>query len=302
MSARSLRFIDSLADYRTLLWSLVLFPLPLALAYLNPSIAGWLVMPSLYLAFCSGVLSHYHNHRGVFRSAKVNRIYSVWLSAFYGFPLWAWIPTHNQNHHKYNNGPGDVTRITSTHATDSVAALLSYPSRSASSQLALLRQTWSQWRAKDSKMFKYALLQTVAVPMVHVCLLLAFSLRSGTTGTVAYLLCGALPAAFAPWSMMLINYIQHVGCDFSSPHNHSRNFVSPFCNWFIFDAGYHTVHHEAPGRHWSTYRGQHAARASLIEPSLNQHNVFSFLWNCYVRRDRSVVRSVCPCAEDLITR
>ena len=37
--------------------------------------------------------------------------------------------------------------------------------------------------------------------------------------------------------MMLTNYLQHVGCAPGASHDHSRNFVSPFWNWFVFDNG-----------------------------------------------------------------
>ena len=39
----------------------------------------------------------------------MNAFYSAWLSIFYGFPTFAWIPTHNLNHHKYVNKAGDAT-------------------------------------------------------------------------------------------------------------------------------------------------------------------------------------------------
>jgi fatty acid desaturase len=266
--------------------------------------APWLMAFGLYLAFCSGVLSHYHNHRGVFRSARLNRIYSVWLSIFYGFPLWAWVPTHNQNHHKYNNGVGDITRVTATDASDNIVMFLSYPWRSSSAQLLMLRKTWSHWQVKNSAMFKLARLQSVVVPTAHLSLLLIFSLRHGSSGAVAYLICGAVPALFAPWSMMFINYIQHVGCDPASSFNHSRNFVSPAQNWFVFDAGLHTVHHEAPGVHWSSYREMHMSMADAIDPSLNQHDLFAFLWRRYVRQKRVGVSSHLHACEKacLVTR
>jgi hypothetical protein len=82
--------------------------------------------------------------------------------------------------------------------------------------------------------------------------------------------------------MMFTNYIQHVHCDPWSPHNHSRNFVSKVSNWFVFQAGYHTVHHENPGTHWSKYPELHAARAHLIAPELNEHSISWFCIKNYL--------------------
>src|SRR6187431_2061001 len=92
------------ADRRTLFWALILFPALPALSYTRPELAPWLLPLSLYLAYCSGVLSHNHNHAPVFRGRRLNSLYSAWLSFFYGCPLFVWVPTHNQNHHRYLGG------------------------------------------------------------------------------------------------------------------------------------------------------------------------------------------------------
>ena len=45
----------------------------------------------------------------MFKSRRLNAFYSAWLSVFYGYPTFAWIPTHNLNHHKFVNKAGDAT-------------------------------------------------------------------------------------------------------------------------------------------------------------------------------------------------
>src|SRR5690606_37580519 len=98
----------------------------------------------------------------------------------------------------------------------------------------------------------------------------------------AWALLLALPALSAAYFMMFTNYIQHVHCDPSSADDHSRNFVSPWVNWMVFDAGYHTVHHEHPGVHWSRYRALHQARSARIHPSLNCHSIASYCIHTYL--------------------
>ena len=49
-------------------------------------------------------------------------------------------------------------------------------------------------------------------------------------------------------------FIQHAGCegwldDESQPH--SVDFPAPFFNLTMFNIGYHSVHHDLPGLHWS---------------------------------------------------
>ncbi len=92
----------------------------------------------------------------------------------------------------------------------------------------------------------------------------------------------AIPALFAAWSMIFINYIQHVHCDPWSDHNHSRNFVSKLGNFLVFNNGYHTAHHESAGLHWSKLPAAHAKIAHLIDPELNQNSIFGFCLKAYL--------------------
>jgi len=82
--------------------------------------------------------------------------------------------------------------------------------------------------------------------------------------------------------MMFTNYLQHVECDPSSPDNHSRNFVNRFFNWLTFDNGYHTVHHETPGLHWSLLARAHQLRVDRIAPHLNQDSIASYCFHEFV--------------------
>ncbi|HKO54003.1 MAG TPA: fatty acid desaturase [Polyangiaceae bacterium] len=280
-----LRFI---ADRRTLFWALVLFPALPTLAYIKPGLAPWLLPLSLYLSYCSGVLSHNHNHAPVFRQKRLNSLYSAWLSFFYGCPSFVWVPTHNQNHHRYLDGPGDATR-TSEHAeVDSLWALLSYPTRSAIAQIPAI------WRyARDARLhhldrFRQIILETGTVVLGHAAAAgLALSLYGLAQGALLYSCALGGPALYAAWSMMFTNYLQHVGCDHASSDDHSRNFVSRWMNWLVFDAGYHTVHHEHAGTHWSSYPALHAARASRIAPQLNQSTILGYLVRRYLLSEQA---------------
>jgi len=271
------------ADRRALFWSLGLFPLLPLLSYEWPVLAPWLLPAALYLAYCSGVLAHNHNHAPVFRNKRLNAAYSAWLSFFYGCPLFVWIPTHNQNHHRYLDGPGDATRTAALAEHDNAWAALTYPTRSAIAQAPAI---WAYVRAaqrSSAARFHQILLETSSVVLGHgACLLLAIHWHGPGAGVALYLLAFGIPAGFAAWSMMFTNYLQHVGCDHASPDDHSRNFVSPRMNWWVFDAGYHTVHHEHAGSHWSTYPALHAARAGRIAPHLNQQTLLGFSLGRYL--------------------
>jgi fatty acid desaturase len=62
---------------------------------------------SLFAAVCVSSMVHNHGHVRVFKFEALSYLYDYWLTIIYGYPVFAWIPTHNKNHHVYNNRPGD---------------------------------------------------------------------------------------------------------------------------------------------------------------------------------------------------
>ena len=96
------------ADYRTLLWVAITMAL-VAVQYARPDLAKWLWWVSCYFALSCGVMAHNHNHCPTFSSKTMNQVFAYTISVFYGYPVFAWIPTHNLNHHKFVNRAGDAT-------------------------------------------------------------------------------------------------------------------------------------------------------------------------------------------------
>lgn len=266
-----------------MLWVFVLFPGVAFAHYAYPGLVGWLTPLSVYLGYCAGILSHNHNHCPTFAKRGANDFFAAWLSVFYGYPLFGWIPTHNLNHHKLVNKPGDATitwRYTREH-TFSMA--MSYFFVSAYWQSGPIKEYIAKAKQSSGRVYRLIVTQAMTVIAAHVGLLgLGIALWGVQTGLLVYLFGFGIPCGFALWSMMFTNYIQHVHCDPWSSDNHSRNFVSKVSNWFVFNGGYHTVHHENPGTHWSKYAALHAARGGRIAPELNEHSVLTFCVKNYV--------------------
>lgn len=271
------------ADRRALLWAFVLFPGAVALAFALPHHVAVVLPLSLYTGFCAGVLAHYQNHCPVFRGRRANALYAIWISIFYGYPIFAWIPTHNANHHKFVNGPGDATITWRYTKKDTLPAALGYFFVSAYWQASLIRAFVAQARATNRRQYRQIVAQYVFVVGAHAGLLaLAVHLRGVRLGLLTYACSLGATAAMGLWGMMFINYLQHIHCDPSSRWDHSRNFVGPVANWLVFNSGYHTAHHEKPGAHWSTLRAVHASIAANIHPELNQRSIAAYLFRTYV--------------------
>ncbi len=274
-------------DMKTVLWAVGLAPAAVVLQYALPRLAGCMLPVSMYLAYCAGVIAHNHNHRHTFYGKKANELWSAWISFFYGYPAFAWIPTHNVNHHKFVDRPGDVTATRSSHAPRSpvrrAMAAAAYPFVSAAAQRPLISDFLRRTKERDRRAYRSYLGQYAVVWGGHLfACALAIWLHGWSRGLVVYASALGLPALAALWGLMFTNYVQHVDCDPWSRWNHSRNFVSPWMNQLFFDNGFHTAHHEHPGTHWSDLRAQHARIADLIDPSLEERTVVGYCFEEWV--------------------
>lgn len=276
------------ADWRALLWVFVLMPSVAIAVLLRPSLAVFLFPVSLYLAYSAAVLAHNHNHVRVFSSGFMNGLYSSFLSFFYGYPTFAWVPTHNENHHRFRNGPGDVAATTDYGKEGTAWAAATYFFWSAARQAPLTARYLQRARARSLRLYLSLLSQFVVVFGGHAAVLAWSVHRHGAKlGLVTYLAALGVPAFFALWGVIFTNYVQHDHTDSASKWNHSRNFVSGWMNFLLFDNGFHTVHHERACLHWSRAREEHAKIAHLIDPRLNEQSIFGYAWSAYVMGRRS---------------
>jgi beta-carotene hydroxylase len=263
------------SDYRTLLWMLVFAPATMLAQYINPELIGELTILSLYFGVSAAVIAHNHNHCPTLSSKEANNWFGKWLSIFYGYPTFAWVPTHNLNHHKLVNKPGDATitwRFTNRH---NVLVAATYFFVSAFYQREPTNQFIS--RAKESNPKLYAMIrgQYIFWAAGHLLLLgLAVAWHGPALGLRVWLCAVLLPALFALWTVHLFNYEQHVHTDPWSRYDHSRNFVSPTLNFLLFNNGYHTAHHENAGLHWSELPKADLEIADRIHPSLREKSVW----------------------------
>jgi len=250
--------------------------------YANPTYAPYLFWLSAYFALACGVMAHNHNHCPTFSSKRANEIFAAVISVFYGYPTFAWIPTHNLNHHKFVNRAGDATitwRYTNKHNAW-VAA--SYFFVSSYFQSDPIKQFIAKAREKNPKLYRKILRQYAIWIGTHSLMLIgALSLHGFKQGLLLWVLVNLIPALFALWTIMLFNYIQHVHTDPWSAHNHSRSFDGFWINYLLFNNGYHAAHHENPGTHWSELKACHEKIAPLIDPALIERSMWWFYFRQY---------------------
>jgi beta-carotene hydroxylase len=271
------------ADRRTLLWMLVLMPGLVAVQYANPALVPYLSWVSFYFAISSAVVAHNHQHCPIFKRPALNHAFADWISVFYGYPTFAWIPTHNLNHHRRVNKPGDATitwRFTNQH---NLLVAATYFFVSAYYQAEPINAFIRQAKERRPAQYRRIIRQYVIVFGSQGALLaLAVALYGVGPGVKLWALTLGLPAFTALWTVMLFNYEQHVHTDPWSKRNHSRNFVSKLLNFLLFNNGLHTAHHEKADLHWSLLPALHATFAAEIDPELKQQSLWWYWCKQYV--------------------
>jgi beta-carotene hydroxylase len=269
------------ADYRTLLWT-VIAPIVVGLQFARPEWVPYLSPVSFYFALACGIIAHNHNHCPTFRSKRANNVFANWISLFYGYPTFAWIPTHNLNHHRFVNAEGDAT-ITWRHTNKHhVFVAASYFFVSSYYQSGPINDYIKQARAKNPELFRRIMTQYVVWGGGYLGLFaLAVALHGFSTGLYVFGFSMGLPALFSLWTIMLFNYDQHVHADPFSKYNHSRSFTSPTLNFLLFNNGYHAAHHERAGAHWTELKALHEQLAPHIHPSLNQKSLWWYWFKQY---------------------
>lgn len=248
---------------------------------INGAIAAPLLTLLCLLCIADAVISHNHNHLPIFHNKWANIVVGYVISFFYGFPAFAWIPTHNRNHHALNNRPGDYSITTRPLRKVGILAALSYPTVTSLTQTRLispfLRRCWRGNRV----LFWQALSEYVVFYGIMIALFLIDWRKA--------LLFALVPQQIALFSIQHFNYLQHIETDSYSEFDHSRNFTGRVLNLWLFNNGYHTVHHLKPGTHWSRTPSAHKAVAHRIAPRLDVANVLTywikrFVWDALLGR------------------
>lgn len=271
------------ADYRTLLWVFILSPAVALAHYLRPDL-NWVLFPaSMYFAVSCAVIAHNHMHCPTMKSKPANRLFSHLISIFYGYPVFAWMPTHNLNHHKFVNKHGDATitwRFTNKH---NALVASTYFFVSAYYQGFWIKDFIRQAKLKNPALHRRIVSQYVVTYGAHAALAALAVLHLGVSvGLTTYALALGIPAFFALWTVMLFNYSQHVHTDPWSKRNHSRNFTGLVLNFLLFGNGYHTVHHDKASLHWSEAKKAHDKIEREIDPRLCHRSMWWFFFQQHV--------------------
>jgi fatty acid desaturase len=246
--------------------------------------ASWLLLAGAlallcWLSWVNAVITHNVVHLPMWRSPLLNRLMKVVLSLTYGFPVSDYLPGHNLSHHRYVQSRRDVMRTSKVRFAWNLLNILAlFPA--VALDVARSNARYARFASTNRPAWVVERRLEIAVVWgVKLALLLLDWKRA--------LLLVFIPHLGAVWGVTTVNFLWHDGCDENHRYNHSRNFVGRVFNWFHFNAGYHGMHHDEPGLHWSLLPRRHAETiAPFIHPALEQRSLLFYLFRTFVMQPR----------------
>lgn len=224
-----------------------------------------------------------HDVRGLFKEPYtfLNNAFGWFIGPFYGHVPETYPLGHNRIHHKYDNGPGDVTF---TYDLDR---------RKPADWLKYLRRFSLYWTGFSVVQYfiqnkRWEPARRMATGMlVYYGLIAAITFVSPWFG-FAYLI---LPHMSVIIYLGAINYIWHTFCDPADPDNPYINSVTILNGHYnVYNEDFHVTHHHHPQMHWTKMANDYYSHVDRYEA--NMASVFTdtqefemFVWVMMGRMD-----------------
>lgn len=227
-------------------------------------------------SFFAQTVTHNVMHAGPFEARWANRAFRFVLSFCGLFPVSSVIPSHNLVHHHFDDdGQPDWASPSHARFRWNLLNLLHFPNIIGPITFAGVSR-WARVAGRADYRRASAQESVFAFGLTGALLLWDF-------WTVLFFV--VVPQLWGARWFLRVNLIQHDGCDIGSEWNHSRNFTGRLLNWVSVNAGYHTVHHNRAGLHWSELPQAHARDvAGKMDPRLAEKSLLWYLFRTYVLR------------------
>ena len=228
----------------------------------------------LFFAIGIQVIHHNHIHLGIWNNKRLNNFTNLTISVLTAVPSAMMYGGHLKNHHVHQHGPKDVTRTYRFGGDHNhLLGYVLHPFQAFSVLIPKFFWDFLDQYPRRTRFSRDLLLQVFLIGIVWVGLL--------ALDWQKFLLFVLLPQAFGLHWLLGSNYFQHAHCDDASEVNYARNFTGAV-NWFWFNIGFHTAHHDHPRAHWSTLRKLHYEQSLEIHPSLCCSSFFRYVLQVFI--------------------
>lgn len=228
-----------------------------------------------YFSFLNTVVIHNHLHQGIFKSRRLNHWFRLVLSFGSLYPASANIPSHNLVHHHFDDdGQPDWAAPEHVDFGWHLLNLIHFPNVAGPNTFSGVTR-WAATGMNRGEFKRQYMTETV------VAFGLTGALMALDFWTTLFFI--VLPQLYGARCILRINLIQHDRCDVGSDWNHSRNFVGRAFNWIMCNNGYHTIHHNRAGLHWSVLHEAHEREVvPRIDRSLDEKSMVVYLARTYL--------------------
>jgi fatty acid desaturase len=264
------------SDVRQVLTVAIYLGLLAAMFFIPPCRNVFFLVAACAYSFLSAVVGHNTLHQGMFESKRLNVLFRYVLSFGGLFPISAVIPSHNLVHHHFDDdGQPDWAAPEHVRFKWNLLNLIHFPNVAGPLTFNGV-QRWARLHGRGEFRKQYTRELVFAFSLTGALLVWDF-------WTALFFV--VVPQLWGARSFLRINIIQHDGCDTKAEWNHSRNFVGKTFNWFMMNNGYHTIHHNKAGMHWSELAVAHNNDvAPRIDPTLDEPSMALYLAKTYLLR------------------
>ncbi|MFI9503572.1 fatty acid desaturase [Nocardia sp. NPDC052566] len=222
----------------------------LAFAVFVPAATNWylavpliLLLTLLDFSLTIGVL-HMHTHRALFVSKPMNRFVDIMCCLPATLTAAEMREVHVLNHHRFNDGPGDVT---STEGLDRGFGAVWYWIRYGTVvKKHTVRMIFAADPSEGRRKRRYQFILDLTLALVLAGAIWYFA------GFTRFALFWGIPFLITQLNSGYFAWLTHAPArDYQDDPSKSLNTAGNWLNFFIFNQGYHSVHHRYPGVHWS---------------------------------------------------
>jgi beta-carotene hydroxylase len=234
----------------------------------------WILLLACALSFLNAVVIHNHLHHGIFQNRSFNLLFRRMLSFGNLYPASANIPAHNLVHHHFaDDGQWDWADSRIVRFRWNLLNLIHFPNVAGPRTFNGVTR-WAKTTRQEGFERQYRSELAFAFGLTGALFLVDF-------WTTLFFVC--VPQLYGARCILRINLLQHDRTDIRSEWNHSRNFVGTWFNWVMCNNGYHTIHHNRAGIHWSELHLAHAREAvPQMDPRLNEASMSVYLARTYL--------------------
>lgn len=272
-----------LCDIRTLVFSILcLLCYVMQWFYLNKINILIIFVTSLQV-FQQLVIIHNFAHCPIFKSKTLNSMYGIMLTLLSGAPASLFIPGHNESHHKHLETDKDMTRTTKmTYKYETLNLILFFPT-----VIFDVIQNDTNFMMKQFKQRNLIFFQF----FLEFVILHLFFIKMTLVNFYKFFFVYILPTLFGKYMIITLNILQHRWCKPDTKFEHSRNFTGSILNFLLLNNGYHTLHHNNPGLHWSLLKEKHKKYENMIPEYLIYDNIIYYIIKDYFYKDLQLIAS-----------